>query len=453
MTARVTVRFAPSPTGLLHVGNARVALVNRLFAKARAGAFVLRFDDTDRARSEPRFADAIERDLAWLGLGWERAIRQSERLAAYADAAEKLKRAGRLYPCYETPDELEAKRRRALRAGRPPLYDRAALELTDAERQAHARDGRRPHWRFLLEAKDQAWDDLVRGRVRLPAGATSDPVLVRADGSFLYMLPSTVDDVDLAVTHVIRGEDHVDNTAVQIQLLQALGAPLPAFAHLPLMADAQGAKLSKRLASLSLESLRADGIEPMAVNSLLARLGTSLPVKPFLDLDELAREFDLATFGHAQPKFDPAELQALNAKLLHRLPHGTVAERLAGLGLDRADARFWEAVRPNLGRLADADVWHRVCFGAVTPAAGRVAVEEAAFLAAAAESLPPEPWDAGTWEAWTAALKAGTGRGGKALFRPLRLALTGLDHGPEMRALLPLIGRPRALARLLGETA
>lgn len=448
MTASVTVRFAPSPTGLLHVGNARVALVNWLFAKVRAGAFVLRFDDTDRARSEERYARAIERDLGWLGFEWEHAIRQSDRLATYADAALKLKRAGRLYPCYETPDELEAKRRRALHAGRPPLYDRAARELTDDERRAHERDGRRPHWRFLLEARDAAWDDLVRGPVRLPAGGTSDPVLVRADESFLYMLPSTVDDVDLAVTHVIRGEDHVDNTAVQIQILEALGAAVPAFAHLPLLADAQGAKLSKRLASLSLESLCADGIEPMAVNSLLARLGTSLPVKPFLDLDELAKDFDLATFGHAQSKFDPAELQALNAKLLHRMPHAIVAERLAGLGLEQADAQFWEAVRPNLGRLGDAALWHRVCFGAVTPT-----VEEAAFLAEAAASLPPEPWDAGTWEAWTAALKAQTGRTGKAFFRPLRQALTGLDHGPEMRALLPLIGRRRALARLLGETA
>jgi glutamyl-tRNA synthetase len=448
MTGRVTVRFAPSPTGLLHVGNARIALLNWLFAKARAGAFVLRFDDTDRARCEPRFADAIERDLRWLGLGWDRLARQSDRMAAYEAAAEKLKRAGRLYACYEAPEELEAKRRRALLAKRPPIYDRAALALTEAERRAHEAAGRKPHWRFRLDDRDVRWDDLVRGPAHLPGGSLSDPVLVRADGTFLYMLPSTVDDAELAVTHVIRGEDHVDNTAVQIRLFEALGAPVPAFAHLPLLVDAAGAKLSKRIASSSLESLRGDGIEPMAVNGLLARLGTPDPVEPVLDLDALVDGFDVSRFGRAQPKFDLAELEALNAKLLHRMPYERVAGRLTELGLGCADARFWEAVRPNVQRLADAGLWHGVCFSTLTPV-----VEDEGLAGEAAKALPPEPWGAGTWDEWTGALAARTGRRGKALYGPLRLALTGRDHGPELRALLPLIGRKRALARLLGEAA
>lgn len=445
---RVAVRFAPSPTGLMHVGNARLALVNWLFARAHGGAFVLRMDDTDRERSRADYDEAIQRDLRWLGLAWDRLERQSARLARYDDACAGLRKEGRLYACYETAEELEYMRRRQIKAGKPPIYDRAALKLGDADRRKLEAEGRKAHWRFKLEHKASRWDDLVRGPQEFQGEHLSDPVVVRADGSYLYMLPSAVDDVDMGIVLVIRGEDHVTNAAIQIQMFEALGAPAPAFAHLPLMTDPGGAKLSKRIGSLTLDELRRDGIEPMAIASLLARLGTSDSVEPTLAMDDLVRTFDIAHFGRAQPRFDPAELKALNAKLLHLMPYGMVADRLTALGLGQADARFWEAVRRNLDRLEDARLWHGVCYSTVTPA-----IEETDFIRDAAKALPPEPWNETTYEAWTKTVAAQTGRKGKALFRPLRLALTGRDHGPELKTLLPLIGRKRAFARLHGEAA
>lgn len=440
----VRVRFAPSPTGLLHVGNARVALVNWLFAKAAGGAFVLRLDDTDTERSDPKFASAIERDLAWLGLAPDARVRQSERLADYRAQLERLKDTGRAYACFESADELEFKRRKALRAGRPPIYDRAALKLSAAEREALIAEGRRPHWRFKLEDRDIAWDDLVRGPQRFEAKNLSDPVVVRADGAFLYMLPSVIDDGALGVSHVIRGEDHVVNTAVQIQMFQALGAPTPSFAHLPLLMDAKGANLSKRLGSLSLESIRDGGIEPMAVNSLLARLGTADAIQPASRLADLVPGFELSRFGRASPRFDPDELSRLNAKLLHAMTFAEAEPRLAALGLASADERFWRAVRSNLERFSEAKLWYDACFGDVPPPSDSTRE----FLRAAAATLPPEPWDDGTWGAWSRSVGEATGRKGPQLFRPLRLALTGREHGPEMKVLLPLIGRAQAEKRL-----
>ncbi len=438
------VRFAPSPTGLLHVGNARQALINWLFARAQGGRYLLRIDDTDTERSTPEFAAAIERDLRWLGLDWDEKAVQSERLERYSAAAERLKAAGRLYACYETPEELGLKRKVALTAGRPPIYDRAALDLGEADKARLEAEGRRPHWRFKLAPGEIAWEDLVRGPASFQGENLSDPVLIREDGRPLYTLTSVVDDIELAVTHVLRGEDHVANTAVQVQLFQALGGQVPAFGHLSLIAGAGGESLSKRLGSLSLASLRESGLEAMTLNCYLARLGTPDPVEPFTDLDSLAKDFDLSRFGRATPKFDPAELEHLNARLLHITPFEAVAERLP----QGFDAALWEAVRPNLTRLAEAAVWQNICRGPVIPR-----IEDADFTRQAAELLPDEPWDETTWSAWTGAVKAATGRKGKALFLPLRLALTGLDHGPELKALLPLIGRERAEARLAGKTA
>lgn len=442
------VRFAPSPTGLLHVGNARQALINWLFARAQGGRFLLRIDDTDTERSTPEFAAAIEEDLRWLGLEWDEKAVQSERLERYSAAAERLKAAGRLYACYETPEELGLKRKVALAAGRPPIYDRGALKLSDEDKAKLEAEGRRPHWRFKLEPGEIAWDDLVRGPVSFQGENLSDPVLIREDARPLYTLTSVVDDIELEVTHVLRGEDHVANTAVQAQLFQALvkdgGGEVPAFGHLSLIAGAGGESLSKRLGSLSLASLRESGLEAMTINCTLARLGTPDPVEPLPDLAALAAGFDLARFGRATPKFDPAELEHLNARLLHVTPFEAVAERLPqGINAD-----LWAAIRPNLNRLAEAAVWQNICRGPVIPQ-----IEDADFARQAAELLPPEPWDETTWSAWTGAVKAATGRKGKALFLPLRLALTGLDHGPELKALLPLIGRERAEARLAGKTA
>lgn len=442
------VRFAPSPTGLMTVGNARAALLNWLFATAGGGRFILRIYDTDSGRSRTEFAEAIEADLRWLGLTWSEKVHQSDRLALYQDALASLKRSGRAYPCYETPEELEYKRRRQLARHLPPIYDRHALKLTAADRRTLEEAGRRPHWRFLLTPGTLSWNDMIRGPVQFQAENLGDPIVVRSDGSFVYILPSIVDDVDMGVTHVVRGEDHVSNTPAQIQICQALGATPPTFAHLPLMTDIAGKKLSKRLESMALRSLAEEGCEPMAIATYLAGLGTGEPLVVHASLEDLARDFDLERYGRGTPKFDQAQLRALNDRLLHESPFAEVSARLTAMGLARADAAFWEAVRPNLSRLSEARHWHDVCFGAIEPV-----VADPAFISEAARRLPEEPWDGDTWALWTTALKTATGRRGRELFLPLRLALTGSDHGPELRALLPLIGRDAALRRLLGERA
>jgi glutamyl-tRNA synthetase len=439
----VVVRFAPSPTGLLHVGNARTALLNWLFAKKLGGRFLLRIDDTDAARSTKAFEEAIYRDLDWLGLRHDGTDRQINRLKLYSTAFYKLQAAGRIYPCYETEAELE--RQRSLQAARklPPIYNRASLD--PANKAKWEAEGRKPHWRFLLSRKKVSWTDMVRGSVEIDTATMSDPVLVRADGAFLYTLPSVADDIDMAISHVVRGEDHVTNTAAQIEIFEALGGPVPKFAHFPLLVGASGEALSKRLGSLSLEQLRQDGLEPMAVASYLAKIGTSDPVEPRLSLGELAQEFDFAKIGRAPAHFVPEELAALNAKLLHAMPYSMVADRLPpGLSSET----FWDAVKPNLTKIADAAEMGRLITGPVTPV-----IEDAALAAKAAALLPSEPWDQETWGAWTKAVSAETGAKGRGLFHPLRLALTAQEHGPELKKLLPLIGRDRVKARLEGQTA
>ena len=442
-----TVRFAPSPTGRLHAGNIRTALFNFLLGRKAGGSLVLRLDDTDKERSTEEFAESIREDLAWLGLDWTQEVRQSDRFALYRVAVERLKAGGRLYPAYETPDELELKRKLQLARGRPPVYDRAALKLTAEEKARLEAEGRKPHWRFLLEPRDMVWDDLVRGRQHVDATSLSDPVLVRADGTYLYTLPSVVDDIDLGITHVIRGEDHVANTAPQIQLFEALGATPPAFGHHSLLVGADGQALSKRDRSLAIEVLRAEGIEPLAVASYVAMLGTSDAIAPHASLDELVPGFDFGKLSRAPARFDPHELRLLNAKLLHMLPFGTVADRLHVMGVEGGEA-FWDAVKGNLAVLADAKLWWQVVDEPLAPV-----IEDAKLCREAAALLPPEPWDETTWSTWSSAVKQATGAKGKALFQPLRLALTGREHGPELKLLLPLIGRARAAGRLEGRRA
>ncbi len=444
----VAVRFAPSPTGRLHIGNARTALFNWLFARRHNGSFLLRLDDTDAERSTEAFARGIEEDLTWLGLGWDSLARQSDRMERYAAEVGRLRDANRLYPCYETDAELEARRRVQRSQGRPPIYDRAALTQGDADRARYAAEGRKPYWRFLIQADDIAWEDAVRGPQTFKGANLSDPVLVRADDRPTYTLASVVDDIDFGISHVIRGEDHVANTAVQMQIAVALGsARAITYAHHPMLTATSGEALSKRLGSLSLATLRADGIEPMAIASLLARLGTADPVVARAAMTDLADGFDLARVGRAPVRFERADLAALNGRVLAETPYARVADRLAAMGIGGGEP-FWLAVRGNLAILGDAAAWWAVVSGA----AGGV-VEDPGFAAAALAALPPEPWDAATWGTWTAAIAAATGAKGKALYRPLRLALTGRDHGPEMRALLPLIGRARAAARLAGKAA
>lgn len=443
--AAARVRFAPSPTGLMHLGNARVALLNWLLAKSKGGEFVLRFDDTDKARSEERFVAAMEEDLRWLGLTWDERARQSERLDRYRAAFEKLVADGRLYPCYETPEELEAMRKRRQRQRLPPIYDRSALGLTDAQRKAFITEGRRAHWRFRLEDGDVRWDDLVLGPKHFETRNLSDPVVVREDGTFLYMLPSAIDDVDMKISHVVRGEDHVTNAAHQIQMIEALGATPPAFAHVPLMHGPGGGPLSKREGALDLGEIRARGIEPRAVTALLAALGTADAPDPAADLATLSKNFDIACFGRSSPRFDPADLAGFSAKVLHTMPFAEAKARLDAMGLSGVNEAFWSAVGGNLEKFEDVRIWHAVCYGEIA-----AVVEDADFRRAAAALLPPEPWDEATWGTWTKAVGQATGRKGKALFHPLRLALTGREQGPEMKALLPLIGRKRALSRLGG---
>jgi len=438
----VITRFAPSPTGRLHVGNIRTALVCWLAAKAAGGRFLLRLDDTDTARSREEHVEAIRADLAWLGLAPDGEVRQSARFALYEAAFEALHAAGRVYPCYESEEELSIKRRIALGRGLPPIYDRAALKLTADERQRLEAEGVRPHWRFRLdETRSLAWEDLIRGPQHFEASALSDPVIRRADGSWLYLLPSVIDDIDMKVSHVVRGEDHVTNTAIQLQMFEALRAEPPAFAHMALLVGVDG-KLSKREGAVGVETLRTEGIEPQALLALLARLGTSDPVVPVADIAELIPGFAFAHMGRAPARFDPAELAQLNAHTLHLLPFETVAARLPA-GMDEAG---WQAIRGNIATLAEAAEWSQVIEGPIDPPA--LDPEDRAFCERAARAAAALDWAEAPWAALTTALKAETGRKGRALFLPLRLALTGRDHGPEMVALLPLIGRDAAIARL-----
>ena len=442
----VKVRFAPSPTGRLHVGNVRTALVNWMFAKGQGGSFVLRIDDTDLERSTKEFESGIETDLQWLGLTWDERYNQSERFDRYEEAAARLKAAGRLSPCYETSDELDRRRKVQLSRGLPPIYDRAALDLTDADKAKLEAEGRRPHWRFKLEGKRVAWEDLARGHAEVDTASMSDPVLIREDGLFLYTLPSVVDDIDMKITHVIRGEDHVTNTGAQIEIFEALGAKAPGFAHMPLLVGADGAALSKRLGSLSITDMRDQGYEPIAITSHLGRIGTSDPLEVADSVEALGQSFAFSKMGRSPARYDTADLDRLNAQALHGIGYDDARARLAAMDCDLGQG-FWDAVRPNLGKFADVRDFARLVNGPVTPI-----IADPAFAAAALELLPAEIGADG-WSVWTGAVKEKTGAKGKALFMPLRQAVTGMDHGPDMAALLPLIDRDRIMQRLKGEKA
>ena len=442
MTRRMIVtRFAPSPTGRLHVGNIRTALHNWMWARKQGGRFLLRLDDTDIERSTAENADAIRADLAWLGLAPDDGVRQSDRFALYEARFDTLRAGGWVYPCYETAEELDLKRKILAGRGLPPVYDRAALTLSDADRAVYEAEGRKPHWRFKLDhGMPIAWIDLIRGPQALDPAILSDPVIRRADGSWLYMLPSVIDDIDMGVTHVVRGEDHVTNTGLQLQMFAALGAPAPAFAHEALLTGAEG-KLAKRLGSTGVEALREAGIEPEALVAKLARIGTSLPVEPVAEAAPLIAGFDFASFGRAPARFDLAELEKLNARIVHQLPFARVRERLPA-GMAEAD---WEAIRPNLANIAEAAGWWDILHGHVEQ---RAAAEDQDFLAAAAMTAESLDWAESPWPQLVASLRESSGRTGKPLFQPLRRALTGRDSGPEMALLLPLIGRDEAVSRL-----
>lgn len=450
----VRVRFAPSPTGYLHVGNARTAIVTWLFCRANKGNFLLRIDDTDTERSKQEYEDAIKDGMTWMGLTWDSNFNQKDRNDRYDVVIEKLKADGRIYACYETADELGLKRKTQLSRGVPPIYDRTGLKLTDEQKATLESQGRKPHWRFLLNDTPTEWKDLIRGDVSFKEREMSDPVVIREDGRPLYHLCSVIDDFDTDITHIVRGEDHVSNTACHIQMFEAISKVegknyQPQFAHLPLISDSEGGKLSKRLGSLSVKGVKEEeGLEAMALVSLMGRLGSSDPIEPFTSLDPLIEGFSLDKFSRNTPKFDVEELYRLNAKILHHTEFANVKDRLVAMGLNTVDEDFWNAVRANITKLSDTKDWWDVTHNPVN-----AVIEDTAFTQAAADVLPPAPWNETTFNTWITAVKEKTGKKGKELFMPLRVALTGMEHGPELPVLLPLLGPEKVKDRLLSKRA
>lgn len=441
----VKVRFAPSPTGYVHIGNARTALITWLFTRANNGHFLLRIDDTDRERSKDEYEQAIEDGLKWLGLDWDEKARQRDRFDRYNEVIEQLKADGRIYACYETPEELGLKRKTLLSRGKPPIYDRAALELSDDDKAKLESQGRKPHWRFKLNHTPIEWNDLIRGPISFNGELLSDPVVIRESGVPLYHLCSVIDDIDYEITHVVRGEDHVSNTATHVQMFDAISGKIPEFAHLPLITDIEGGKLSKRLGSLSLNEVREnEGLEPMAIVSLLSRLGSADPIEPFTGLQPLIDSFDFSKFSKGSPKLDMDEVLRLNSKIIHQTEFNDIKTRLSEMDLDGLDENFWHSVRPNLTKLGDVKEWWQVANGPVTPI-----IEDKDYVRQAADLLPETPWNENTWKKWTDKIKEETGRKGKELFMPLRQAITGMGHGPELAILLPLIGPEKVKSRLI----
>ncbi len=438
----VITRFAPSPTGLLHIGNIRTALICYLFAKHNNGKFMLRLDDTDIERSTTAFADSILEDLKWVGINWDIFAKQSERLTRYKEIVEQLIKIGRLYPCYETAEEIEIKRKMLLNRGKPPIYDRAALKLTKDEIEQLDKSGKEKHWRFKLNDNEVIkWHDLIKGEISFKSENLSDPVLIRANGSPTYMLPSVIDDIDYNITNVIRGEDHVSNTAVQIQIFAALGAKIPEFAHHSLMKTTEG-KISKRKGGYSICTMREEHIEPMAICSLMSKLGSSEPVVAVTDMQKLGQEFNLKSFGKAAAIYDHEDLKKLNSKIIHSFTYAEIKHREE---LKNITEDFWAAVKDNINQLNEIQTWYKICKENITPI-----MDDLEYTKQAALLLPNEPWDYNTWNLWIDAIKAKTNRKGKELFMPLRKALTAEEHGPELKFILPLIGRDRALSRLNG---
>lgn len=437
----IKVRFAPSPTGYMHIGNTRTAIFNWLLARKNGGHFMLRIDDTDKERSKPEYEKAIRESLEWLGLGWDSEAKQSERFERYEEVTKKLIEDGRIYPCYETAEELDMMRKKLMTKGLPPIYDRSALKLSAEQIATYEKAGRKPHYRFKLNDGDIVWQDMIRGECKYEAKNLSDPVIIRADGSYLYHLPSVIDDSDFGITHIVRGEDHVTNTAAQIQMFEAIGGKVPTFAHLPLLTGQEG-KLSKRLGSIGVLDLKERGIEPMAISSYLAKLGTSEGILPFYDLQSLAMTLDFHKIGRAQPKFSEEELAHFNTHLVRNMPFAAIKDRVD------LEEKFWETIKGNLDIVSDCQQWVDICCKEVKPV-----IENANLCKKAADLLPQEPWNDDTFVQWTSEIKAQTGAKGKELFHPLRLAITAKDAGPELKTLLPLIGYERVYKRLNGIVA
>ena len=444
MKTNIITRFAPSPTGNLHVGNARTALINYLYSKKHSGKFLLRIDDTDKVRSKEEYKDQIIEDLKWLGFEWDDIFYQSTRLGKYEEAKNKLIESGRLYPCYETEAELDIKRKMELKSGRPPIYDRAALNLTDADKKKYESEGRKPHFRFKIEDKHISWNDMVKGGINYEGKNLSDPVLVREDGSMTYMICSCLDDAEYNISHIIRGEDHVSNTPIQVQLFEAMGFEAPSFGHLSLVKSTED-KISKRRGGFEIASLREEkGLEPMSINNFFAFIGSALPVGTYGTIDELSNKFDISKFSNSPTTYMPEELERLNHKIVSNMSFAEIQDHLKNLGGNEIDENFWLSVRGNIDTASDALGWWKICHEKPSISSDI----DKAVIESAIHNLPEEEFSDTSWKAWTKAISDDTGNKGRPLFMPLRLALTGMDHGPEMAKLLPLIGRKEALARL-----
>ncbi len=436
------VRFAPSPTGYLHIGNFRTALINFLFAKNKNGHFMLRIDDTDDERSLKKYEDAIKEDLSWVGINWDSLEKQSSRLSYYDQALQKLLDKKRAYPCFETAEELSLKRKKQLSSGKPPIYDRSALNLSDSDIADFKAKGRSPHYRFLLDHKDVNWNDLVKGASQYNMSNLSDPVIIREDGRVIYTLASVVDDIDFEVTDILRGEDHMTNSAAQIQLFEALESSPPNLGHLSLLTDISGAGLSKRLGSISLRDLKDEGFQPMAISSLLSKVGTSDAVEIFRDINQIISDFDISKFGKSKPKFDKNELRGLNSKLFKMLDFSDISNQLKKFNF-KISSDFWELVKGNIENLEELELWWNIIYGNIEPK-----YNDENFLNTALETLPEGNFDKNTWTNWTSILMEETGRKGKELYNPLRMCLTGQNKGPEMATLVFLMGREKVLERL-----
>jgi glutamyl-tRNA synthetase len=445
---KIKTRFAPSPTGLLHVGNVRTALINWLFTKKNGGSFTLRIDDTDLVRSTKEFTECIKQDLSWLKLDWDDLIFQSNRFERYTEIKNLLIKQGKLYPCYETPEELDIKRKLQLGQGKPPIYDRSALKLSDKQKEQLESSGKKPHYRFLLENRKISWQDLVRDEVTFAENSMSDPILIREDGSWTYMLCSVIDDIDLNITHIIRGEDHISNTAVQIQIFEILGARLPTFAHLARITSKE-AKISKRVGGFDIQNLREEkGIEAMTINNFLATIGTSDPVSHFSEIEDIIEHFELSKFHKSPTNYDEDDLIRINHKILADSSFAEISPRLKQMNLNKIDKNFWLIVRKNLNTLNEIILWNNICFDKVIPI-----IDDKGFLNACAQCLPTDNWDETIWEKWMHNIISVTNKKGKELFLPIRFALTGIDHGPELKSMIYLLGKEKILKRLNGETA
>ncbi len=437
-------RFAPSPTGFLHVGNIRAAIINFLYAKKIGGKFILRLDDTDIERVRDEYRDMILQDMAWLGLEYSDLIKQSDRLEKYEAAKNQLIANGRLYECFETPEDLNLQRKSQIASGITPIYNRAALNLTAEQKDLLRAQGLKPHYRFLLEDKITSWDDKIKGKITYEGRHFSDPVLVRDNGVPTYTFCSVVDDVDLSITDIIRGEDHITNTAIQIQIFEALGAKVPDFSHLALVKASEG-KISKREGGFDVKSLRAEGYETMSIINLLAQIGTSEPIKIYKNCDELVSDFSFAKFSKSSTNYDISELNHINQKLLQKLDLSDVAPQLKNLGLTEVDAGFFDCIKQNIGFLSEIKMWWEICKGQFRY---QNKAEDQEFLRKAASFLPQDTQDSSCWQNWLEGIKSNTTRKGKDLFMPIRLSLTGVEHGPELKFLVNLISREEILKRL-----